>query len=726
MGFDTHALSGPQGGPSSGPGYCPIAPPNQPDPGTFARRWGGLVRRVVTLDGERVWTGEDGGRVRRGTAQYDAGLGQWTTDWSFARVPLPVRGIVRGLHMHSDGLRGWAVSSDGWVIQTIDGGQVWKLAERIPGASGLTEWEQLYDIFMAENGLDGWLVGHHGIWYTDSGGICWQPAALYDHRAGPMTAQYIQNRTMELYAIDVLTGGTFVDCDDPSDPSSFLGLVVGQPGFVFRSLDMGRNWVMAMHVADFCAIGIAPCSQSACVHGTSEPWIELWEVQISRNSANPIALIVGGVGTNCGLVYRSDDLGCSWEREFHECDGAAGDPSLDCTQAPEYDESLPPFRHRVFKTLYGVAIDSLDNTAIAAGYNGQHLRRDFLPGGTPIWRDRSSFANPNQWLANPSLDAPTGWVESARLVPWDNGGHPSQLYSGIAVAVAGNRVALGAHSATVNALGAGAVYIFEFNHGVWNPLTKVVAPKEVNNLRAGISLSMSGSRLLVGAQGNDEGILSSGAAYLYEATPDGYRFIQKFRSPDPQVSAFFSIVAYDDGTALIGAWNANVPCATGTCFDAGDAWFFEAPTFSEGFCFGVACPCGNPDPARGCANSGGSGANLVACGSGSLAADDLMLTADRLPPSQPVLLFAGSGPISGGQGVSFGDGLRCVGGGLVRLSTTQSNPAGRAFFGPGLAQLAPWPPAQPHHLQAWHRDPAPSPCGSSFNTTHALAIELGP
>src|SRR5690606_29290132 len=122
--------------------------------GTFAHRWGGLVRRIVTLDGERVWTGEDGGRIRRGTAQFDAGLGQWTTDWSFAQVPLPVRGIVRGLHMHSDGLRGWAVSSDGWVIKTIDGGQVWKLAERIPGAFGLTEWEHLYDIFMAENCLD--------------------------------------------------------------------------------------------------------------------------------------------------------------------------------------------------------------------------------------------------------------------------------------------------------------------------------------------------------------------------------------------------------------------------------------------------------------------------------------------------------------------------------------------------------------------------------------------
>ncbi len=367
-----------------------------------------------------------------------------------------------------------------------------------------------------------------------------------------------------------------------------------------------------------------------------------------------------------------------------------------------------------------------------------------LSGAQHQWGDRlgTSVAIDGDWIVSGGIGidgiqmnsggafvwqrTPNGWVESSRLVPWDNGGHPSSLSSGWAVAVAGNRVALGAHSASVNALGAGAVYIFEYDQGAWRPLTKVVAPQEVNDLRAGKSLSMSGERLLVGADGNDEGIISGGAAYLYEATPDGYRFIQKFRSPDPQVSAFFSIVAYDQGTALIGAWNADVPCAGGTCNDAGDAWFFEAPTFVEGFCFGGACPCGNPDPARGCANSGGSGANLVACGSGSLAADDLVLTAERLPASQPVLLFSGSGPIPGGQGISFGDGLRCVGGGLVRLSTTQSNPAGRASFGPGLAQLAPWPPAQPHHMQAWYRDPAPSPCGSSFNTTHALAIELGP
>lgn len=407
----TPASSAPQGGPSSdGPTFCPLPPNNVVDPRTFEHRWAGLTRALFTLDGERVWTGEDGGRVRYGTAQFDALAGLWTIDWTFAQVPFAVRGILRGLHMLSDGLRGWAVSSDGWVIKTIDGGQSWTLAERIAGAFGLTPWENLYDVWFDENGIDGWIVGHHGIWYSDSGGICWQPANIFDDGGNPLTAQEVQGWVMELYAIDIRTGGDYYDCADPPAHSPFLGIVVGQPGWIFRSLDYGRNWTLVFNAfLDLCpSLDTADCLRgtggSACGQPSVKPWFEFWDVQFSPDPTSSLALVVGGVGNNCGLVLASPDLGCTWGREYHECHPLFGDPLLNCAQAPEYNQALPPFRHKVFKTLYGVVLDPLNETGIASGYNGQHLRRDFLADGTPIWRDRSSFAKPEQWLMNASLD----------------------------------------------------------------------------------------------------------------------------------------------------------------------------------------------------------------------------------------------------------------------------------------------------------------------------------
>ena len=43
------------------------APPTWPDPRTFEHRYGGLVYDVFTLDGEEMWTAEDGGRIRHRT-----------------------------------------------------------------------------------------------------------------------------------------------------------------------------------------------------------------------------------------------------------------------------------------------------------------------------------------------------------------------------------------------------------------------------------------------------------------------------------------------------------------------------------------------------------------------------------------------------------------------------------------------------------------------------------
>jgi len=141
---------------------------------------------------------------------------------------------------------------------------------------------------------------------------------------------------------------------------------------------------------------------------------------------------------------------------------------------------------------------------------------------------------------------------------------------------------------------------------------------------------------------------------------------------------------------------------------------------------GTACPCSNDALAgQGCANSTGAGAELSFSGSLSVAADDLTPLCTNLPALQPALFFTGTGQVGGGNGAVFGDGLRCVGGTVVRLGVQSADAGGSASWGPGLAALAGWSAGDTANIQAWYRDPGGT-CGSGFNLSNAHSFTLTP
>jgi hypothetical protein len=138
-----------------------------------------------------------------------------------------------------------------------------------------------------------------------------------------------------------------------------------------------------------------------------------------------------------------------------------------------------------------------------------------------------------------------------------------------------------------------------------------------------------------------------------------------------------------------------------------------------------ACPCGNTGSTeQGCANSTGAGATLSAGGSASVTADDLVLQAAQLVPTQPALLFAGLNRVQGGNGTLFGDGLRCAGGTIKRLGVRQPDALGAAAWGPGLGPLGGWSAGDTRRLQVWYRDPLASPCGAGFNLSNGFELSF--
>lgn len=206
--------------------------------------------------------------------------------------------------------------------------------------------------------------------------------------------------------------------------------------------------------------------------------------------------------------------------------------------------------------------------------------------------------------------------------------------------------------------------------------------------------------------------------------PAGWQVLQGAGTPNQVWNAVITNVSrvrwfYGDPTFFfifdiwqIGIDNTRITTELGTAYCFGDGT-------------GTACPCGNTSTAgRGCANSTGVGAVLAATGgSTSVAANDLVFTANSLPATAPALLFQGTSQQNGGAGVVFGDGKRCVGGTITRLGTRTAS-GGVATWGPGLAHGALVAPAT-RHFQVWYRNNA-GPCGTLFNLTNGVSVPFTP
>lgn len=335
----------------------------------------------------------------------------------------------------------------------------------------------------------------------------------------------------------------------------------------------------------------------------------------------------------------------------------------------------------------------------------------------------------------------SGWVETDKLKAPD-GGHTDRF--GYSVAICGNRVVAGAPGEGSISWVSGALYVFEFDGTSWLFVQKLKAPDPSIGYHSGsdflgISVGIDGDELLAGAftnadaivgrfdTGTSSGLVNSGSAYLFQFDGTAFAFSRKLRAPDAAPSnQFGSAVALSAGTALIGVPGDSEACPGKWLCEAGAAWFFPAPAFVRGYCFGEGCPCGNDDSARGCARSGGRGAALSACGSASVALDDLAFGATGLTPWQPALLFRGRDAVNGGLGLPFGAGLRCAGGETRRLGTSYADEVGSAGWGPGLVAQGDWQAGDTMRFQAWYRDPELSPCGASFNATSALEAVFEP
>ena len=138
------------------------------------------------------------------------------------------------------------------------------------------------------------------------------------------------------------------------------------------------------------------------------------------------------------------------------------------------------------------------------------------------------------------------------------------------------------------------------------------------------------------------------------------------------------------------------------------------------------CPCANNNNGAmgGCdwTNYTGflEGGVLTATGVEDYANPDVTLVATGISNNFGIF-FGANNQTNGGNGSIFGDGLRCAGGGLVRLTSPTSATGNTASHGPVEASDISAGPGVTRRYQYWFRTPG-GPCGTVFNLTNGYEI----
>lgn len=317
----------------------------------------------------------------------------------------------------------------------------------------------------------------------------------------------------------------------------------------------------------------------------------------------------------------------------------------------------------------------------------------------------------------------TTWSLETKLFP-SSGDAGDQF--GRAIDFEGDTIVAGAPLDEELAVSVGAAFVFTRTGTTWSEQQRLLSPDGALSDEFGSSISISGQDLVVASPRHAHAQVRTGAAYLYHRTGSSWNLEQELLpvQSSPFDGGLFGTAIVIDGDTVMG----SDPSDTLAGSPSGAVHVFrDEPDIGTAYCFGdgsgTACPCGNPGGAgEGCANSTGAGAILEAIGSPSIADEDFFLSATQTLPGGPGVFFQGLNQVNGGAGAPFGDGLRCAGGSVLRLQTVAADSWGSARTTVNLAVAGAATPGLALNYQYWYRDPATAGSCSAFNLSHATTV----
>ena len=170
------------------------------------------------------------------------------------------------------------------------------------------------------------------------------------------------------------------------------------------------------------------------------------------------------------------------------------------------------------------------------------------------------------------------WTEEQKLIAFDD--EATDQY-GISVSVSGDVLVIGApwqDEACGGSPGcnAGAAYVYRFTGKTWELDQKLTASDADFGDVFGLTVSVSGDTILVGAPRNNDDGSNSGSAYVFQFDGDDWNEVQKLTASDAQVSDEFGWgVSISGDLAIVGAGLDDTACPKNVSCNSGSAYVFR-------------------------------------------------------------------------------------------------------------------------------------------------------
>jgi len=158
--------------------------------------------------------------------------------------------------------------------------------------------------------------------------------------------------------------------------------------------------------------------------------------------------------------------------------------------------------------------------------------------------------------STPQISTAVDWQEWQKLLAKDAEGGDG---FGFSVSLSQNLALIGAPGNDDHGLNSGAAYLFSCSSGDWKQVAKLTANDSEAGDSFGCSVSICGLTALIGAVMDEDNGHASGSAYVFHYTniPGGYGWIQKQKllPGDGAANDEFGVsVSLNGNKALIGAW----------------------------------------------------------------------------------------------------------------------------------------------------------------------------
>jgi len=146
----------------------------------------------------------------------------------------------------------------------------------------------------------------------------------------------------------------------------------------------------------------------------------------------------------------------------------------------------------------------------------------------------------------------TTWTEQQKLTASDAAGMDE---FGLSVSVSGDSILVGAYADDDDGFNSGSAYVFVRSGTTWAQQQKLTASDAVMEDWFGWAVSLDGDYALVGASGDDDGAGQSGSAYVFVRSGTTWTQQAKLTASDAALNDELGITASLSGdTAVVGAW----------------------------------------------------------------------------------------------------------------------------------------------------------------------------